>query len=79
MIMKQNITLRIDKDLIKKSKVIAAQKGTSVSKLLSEELEKLTQHAENYEFAKRRALANLRSGFHFGGKITASREELHER
>ena len=77
--MKQNITLRIDKDLIKKSKIIAAKKETSVSKLLSQELEKLTQHAEKYEFAKRRALLNLRSGFHFGGKITVSREELHER
>ncbi len=79
MIMKQNITLRIDKDLIKKSKILAAKKETSVSKLLSQELEKLIQHAERYEFAKRRARANLRSGFHFGGKITASREELHER
>ena len=77
--MKQNITLSIDKDLIRKSKVIAAQRETSVSKLLSGELEKLIQHAEQYEFAKKRALANLKTGFHFGGKIIASREELHER
>ncbi len=77
--MKQNITLRIDKDLIKKSKIIAAKRETSVSKLLSQELEKLTQHAEQYEFAKRKAIANLRAGFHLGGKISISRDELHER
>jgi Family of unknown function (DUF6364) len=77
--MKQNITLSLDKTLIRKSKIIAAQRETSVSKMLSDELERLIQHAEQYELAKRKALANLKKGFHFGGKITASREELHER
>lgn len=77
--MKQNITLSIDKDLIRKSKVIAAQRETSVSKLLSGELEKLIRHSEQYECAKKRAFSNLKAGFHFGGKIIASREELHER
>ena len=77
--MKQNITLSLDKTLIRKSKIIAAQRETSVSKMLSDELERLIQHAEQYELAKRKALANLKKGFHFGGKITASREALHER
>ncbi|MBW2491962.1 MAG: hypothetical protein JRE65_12535 [Deltaproteobacteria bacterium] len=77
--MKQNITLSIDKSLIRKSKIIAAQRETSVSKMLSDELEKLIQRTEQYELAKRKALANLKKGFHFGGRITVSREELHER
>ena len=77
--MKQNITLSIDKTLIRKSKIIAAQRETSVSKMLSDELERLIQRTEQYELAKRKALANLKTGFHFGGKITASREALHER
>jgi len=77
--MKQNITLSLDKTLIRKSKIIAAQRETSVSKMLSDELERLIQRAEQYELAKRKALANLKTGFHFGGKITASREALHER
>ena len=77
--MKQNITLSLDKDLIKKSKIIAAQRETSVSKMLSDELEGLVQRAERYEFAKRKALAGIKKGFHFGGKITASRDSLHER
>ena len=77
--MKQNITLSLDKTLIRKSKIIAAQRETSVSKMLSDELEKLIQRTEQYELAKRKALANLKKGFHSGGKITASREALHER
>ena len=58
--MKQNITLSIDKTLIRKRKIIAAQREASVSKMLSEELEKLIQNTEQYEFAKRKALANLK-------------------
>ena len=77
--MKQNITLSIEKSLIKKSKIIAAQRETSVSKMLSDELEKLIQSTEQYELSKRKALANLKKGFHFGGKITVSRESPHER
>lgn len=77
--MRQNITLSIDKDLIRKAKIIAAQRQTSISQMLSQELKKIIRDAEQYEKAKRRALANLKAGYHLGGKITASREELHER
>ena len=77
--MKQNITLCIKKDLIRTGKIIAAKKETSLSKMLSDELKRLIQQEENYEACKRRALANLKKGFSLGGKITSSREELHER
>ena len=77
--MKQNITLSLDKDLIRKSKIIAAKRETSVSKMLSDELEGIVQRAEQYESSKRKALAGLKKGFHFGGEIVVSRESLHER
>ena len=77
--MKQNITLRLDKSLIAKAKVIAAQRQTSVSRLLSKELERMVEDAERYEQAKKQALANLKKGYHLGGEITTSRNELHER
>lgn len=77
--MKQNITLSLDKELIKKAKIIAAHRQTSVSQLLSQELKKMIQDIEHYDLAKRKALANLRAGFHLGGKGMASREYLHER
>ena len=77
--MKQNITLSIEKDIIKKGKIIAAQKDTSISKMLSEHLKQIIDRAEQYEAAKRSALRTLKKGFHLGGEITWKREELYER
>jgi hypothetical protein len=77
--MKQNITLSVDKDLIKKGKIIAAQKDTSVSKMLSEQLRQLVENDELYETAKRSALQILKKGYHLGGKITWKRQDLYDR
>ena len=77
--MKQNITLSIEKELIKNARVLAAQRQTSVSRMLSEELQKLIEDSNKYELAKKRALNYISRGFHLGGTITVSREELHER
>ena len=76
---KQNITLSLDKDLIRQARHLSARKSTSISKLLSEELERLVRDHEQYEQAKRRALATMKKGFHMGGRISATRNELHDR
>jgi len=76
---KQNITLSLDKDLIQKAKVISAKRRSSISNMLSQELQRIIESAEKYEVAKRKAISDLRTGYHLGGIITASREELHER
>jgi hypothetical protein len=77
--MKPNITLSLEKELLKKAKLMAAKKETSVTKLLTDQLNKMISEGEEYESAKKRALANLRKGFHLGGHIPCRREELHER
>lgn len=77
--MKQNITLRLEKELIRSARLVAAKRCTSISNMLSEELVRIVNEAECYEQAKKSARANLDSGFNFGGTLTASREELHER
>ncbi len=77
--MKQNITISIDKDLIKKGKSIASKKETSLSRMLSVFLKQAIEEEETYERSKRKALSILNKGFHLGGKITCSREKLHER
>jgi hypothetical protein len=77
--MKQNITISLDKELLKKAKILAAQKDMSVTKLLSKQLARVVSEDDEYESSKRRALARLRKGFHLGGQILAKREELHER
>jgi len=76
---KQNITLSLDKDLIQRAKVISAKRRSSVSNMLSQELQRIVESAESYEVSRKRAISNLRTGYHLGGIITASRDELHER
>lgn len=77
--MKQNITLALDKNLLKKARVLAAKRETSVSKLLSEQLAKIVSEDDQYEASKKRALSRLKKGLHLGGRILATRDELHER
>ena len=76
---KQNITLSLDKDLIRRARQLSVRKSMSVSKLLSAELEKLVQDREQYDMAKRRALAALNKGYHMGGSKPSSRDEWHDR
>ena len=77
--MKQNITLAIDRELLKKARALAAQRGTSISGLLATELAKLVNNEQEYQQARARVLARLASGFHLGGGKMPSREELHDR
>ena len=76
--MKQNITLSLDTGLLVKAKVLAAQRHTSVSRLLAEELEAKIRRTEDYERARRAALALMEEGMPLGGQ-PLTREEMHER
>lgn len=76
--MKQNITLSLDTGLIMKAKLLAAQRHTSVSRLLADELEAKVSRAENYERARRTALDLMETGLPLGG-LPLGREALHER
>jgi predicted transcriptional regulator len=76
---KQNVTISLSPDTIRKAKVLAARRSTSISGLLAEQIESLVGAEEAYLRAKQAALALLEKGFHLGGAITVSRDELHER
>ena len=77
--MKQNVTLSIEKEIIKKGKVVAARRDTSISKMLADLLKGMVENDERYEAAKRSALQQLKKGIRLGGKITWKREDLYER
>jgi predicted transcriptional regulator len=77
--MKTNITLKLDGDLLRKAKILAAEQDTSVSALLAQQLEKIVREREGYEQAKRRALARLKRGYNLGYKPPKSRDEFYER
>jgi hypothetical protein len=77
--MKTNITLKLDRDLLRKAKILAAEKETSVSRLVAEQLERAVRDSEGYEQAKRRALARMKRASHLGYTPPASRDEFYER
>lgn len=76
---KQNVTISLSRNVLKKAKILAARRETSISGLLARELESLVGDAEAYERAERQALALLEKGFHLGGQIRGGRDEWHER
>jgi post-segregation antitoxin (ccd killing protein) len=77
--MKQNITITLDKETIRKAKVLAADRGSSVSRVLSEELERLVGEQDRYQAAKTEAIAELRRGYRLGGGPLPHRDEIYER
>lgn len=76
---KQNLTVSLPQQTIRKAKILAAQRGSSISSLLAEQIEILVGEDEAYERAQRQAAALLDQGFHLGGVIPATRDEWHER
>jgi hypothetical protein len=76
---KQNLTVSLPQQTIRKAKILAARRGSSISGLLAEQIELLVGEDEAYERAHRQALALMEKGFHMGGKILATRDEWHER
>ncbi|MGC2321990.1 MAG: hypothetical protein WA463_05105 [Terriglobales bacterium] len=76
---KQNVTISLSRDVLKKARILAARRETSISGLLAREIELLVGEEEAYERAERQARALLEKGFHMGGVIRAGRDELHER
>jgi hypothetical protein len=77
--MKMNVTLKLDADLLREARVLAAEEGRSISALLTERLETLVRERKAFEKARRRALARLRDGFDLRWTPPATRDELHER
>lgn len=77
--MKSNITLKLDADLLREVRIMAAEEGTSISALLAARLSNIVRERRGFERARRRALARLRAGFDLGWTPPRSRDELHER
>ncbi len=75
---KQNVTVSLTRQVLRKAKILAARRETSISGLLAQEIESLVAKEDVYDRAERQAVALLDQGFHLGGTI-ASRDELHER
>ena len=74
-----NITIRIDADLARDASALAARRGTSLGRLVAEQLEALVRGEQIYAAARQRALARLRRGHDLGGGRPLSRDVVHDR
>ncbi|HET7106778.1 MAG TPA: DUF6364 family protein [Candidatus Acidoferrum sp.] len=76
---KSNITLKLDKSLLRAVKVVAAKRGTSISAYVAETLTEAMKHDDSYEDSKQRAIALMKESRSLGWKKPKSRDELYER
>jgi hypothetical protein len=77
--MKTNVTLKLDADLIREARVMAAEEGRSISARLTARLEAIVRERKAFDKARRRALARLHQGLDLQWTPPKSRGELHER
>jgi hypothetical protein len=75
----QNITLSLPKSILRRIKILAARRQSSVSQLLIRAAENILAEETEYETARKRQTALLEKGFNLGFRKPASRDELHER
>jgi len=75
----QNITLSLPKSILRRMKLLAAQRQSSVSRLLTQAAENMLAEETEYETARKRQTKLMEKGFNLGFRKPASRDELHER
>ncbi len=76
---KQNLTVSLDGEIVRQARVLAAERGTSISKLLAEKIAEGVAEAAAYKQARQRALTLLERGFHMGRPKKVARDGLHAR
>jgi hypothetical protein len=77
----RNITLSLPEEDLQRAKIVAIQRGTSLSHLLTRMIKDLADQETGFSHARARSLALLEEGRDLGtgGRIGWSRDELHER
>jgi plasmid stability protein len=75
---KANLTVQLDAEVIRRARVVAARRGTSVSSLVARQLTELVEHDERYDATQRRAAQLLDRAVDRGGR-SWQRADLHDR
>jgi len=78
---RQNVTVSLSRELLRKVKLLATQRNTSISGILTLALEELVNHEEDYQRARQQHLDWLAHGADLGTRGIKGwrREDLHER
>ena len=74
-----NITIKVDSEVAREARVFAAIHGTSLSRLVAEQLVILVQEDQVYAAAKLRALRRLKQGYDLEWEKPERREAMHNR
>jgi uncharacterized protein DUF6364 len=74
--MKRNLTIQLDAELIRRARVIAAERGTSVSGLVTQQITELIEARDRYIRARESALDMMSTATDHGGRHW-TREELY--
>lgn len=77
--MKRNITVQLDEATLRKARVAAARRGSSISRLVADQIDVLARQDEDYERAMQDALAELERGYDLGGGPYPARDALYDR
>jgi hypothetical protein len=76
----RNITLSMPEELVRRAKILAAQRDTSVSGLVARLLEQLVGDVRDYDDVAAQERRVMQEGIGLRvGEITWSRDEVHER
>lgn len=77
----RNITLSLPEETLKQARIIAAERDTSVSRMVADALKEIVERETGYEQARREFMALVEQGFDLGGKgeVRYTRDELHDR
>jgi hypothetical protein len=73
-----NLTLQLDTDVIRRARIVAAKRGTSISALAATQLAALVDEDERFDQARDRAVAILEQAAPRRGRKW-TRDELHDR
>ena len=73
---KVSLTLRLGVETVRRAKVLASRRGTSLSALIERQIDELAAQDERYEQARRRALELMDEAGPHGGR-NWTREELY--
>lgn len=78
---KQNLTLSLPKDLIRKAKIQAARENKSLSRFTLEAMEEKLRRSSGYKSSMKRHIKIFSSGMDLGtqGNLEIDREQVHER
>jgi predicted transcriptional regulator len=77
----RNVTLALPEDLLRRLKILAARRDTSISASLAATLAELADQEEGYAEALDGMIRDLERGYDLGtkGRISWTRDSLHER